>query len=177
MPVIVRGIVPGPPTGIVPFQTAPREFTVSPFARRAGFAPVSFVLLAAAFASPAFASFPEHTDAVPSPAIDPGFPILAPTSTFSLPPQFVDLEDSGSTAAEEDEMVAETYPVQEVLNAIQQLSPKYTMIINLYAMEKMGHKEISEQLANSQGTSKSQLSRARMMLKQILEKKKKCGSE
>lgn len=92
-------------------------------------------------------------------------------------PQFVDLDDSGYTAAEEDEMVAETYPVQEVLNAIQQLSPKYRLIINLYAMEKMGHKEIAEQLGISQGTSKSQLSRARMMLKQILEKKKKFGSE
>jgi hypothetical protein len=67
---------------------------VSSFARHAGFVSAS-VLLAAVLGSPAFASYPAHTDAVPTPAIDPGFPIVANASTFSLPPQFVDLDLDG----------------------------------------------------------------------------------
>ncbi len=47
------------------------------------------------FASRAHAFFPEHTDAVPTPAADPGYPVNTLGAGFTLPPQFVDLEHDG----------------------------------------------------------------------------------
>jgi len=58
----------------------------------------ALALIATSFAlAPAFASIPERTDAVPSPAIDPGYPFVANAASFSLPPQFVDLDLDGTS--------------------------------------------------------------------------------
>jgi RNA polymerase sigma-70 factor (ECF subfamily) len=46
----------------------------------------------------------------------------------------------------------------------------YRTILNLYAVEQFSHKEISEMLNISEGTSKSQLNRARAALKKLLRK-------
>jgi RNA polymerase sigma-70 factor (ECF subfamily) len=40
----------------------------------------------------------------------------------------------------------------------------------MHAIDKMGHRDIAAQLGITEGTSKSQLSRARQMLKDLLEK-------
>ena len=53
----------------------------------------------------------------------------------------------------------------ELIVLIQGLSPAYRMVFNLYAVEGYSHKEISEQLNISVGTSKSNLARARQLLK------------
>jgi RNA polymerase sigma-70 factor (ECF subfamily) len=54
---------------------------------------------------------------------------------------------------------------------IQQLSPAYRMVFNLYAVEGYSHKEVANLLGISEGTSKSNLSRARAILqKQVKEK-------
>lgn len=59
---------------------------------------------------------------------------------------------------------------QDLLNLINQLPVGYRTVFNLYAIEGYSHKEISEKLAVSENTSKSQLSRARSCLqKQLLE--------
>lgn len=55
----------------------------------------------------------------------------------------------------------ETY---DLLNMIMQLPPKYRMVFNLYAIEGYSHKEIGSMLNISEGTSKSNLSRARDIL-------------
>lgn len=52
----------------------------------------------------------------------------------------------------------------DLLKIINQLSPKYRMVFNLYAIEGYSHKEIAEMLNITEGTSKSNLSRARMIL-------------
>ena len=52
----------------------------------------------------------------------------------------------------------------ELVALIQTLSPKYRMVFNLYAIEGYNHQEISETLGISVGTSKSNLSRARVIL-------------
>ncbi len=57
------------------------------------------------------------------------------------------------------------------LEAIQQLSPAYQTVFNLYVMEEYSHKEIAEMLGISEGTSKSNLSKAKMNLQKIIEKK------
>jgi len=54
----------------------------------------------------------------------------------------------------------------ELLEMIQSLPDGYRMVFNLYAIEGFSHKEIAEQLSISEGTSKSQLSRARILLQQ-----------
>jgi RNA polymerase sigma factor (sigma-70 family) len=58
--------------------------------------------------------------------------------------------------------------VKELLAVIQELSPQYRMVFNLYAVEGYSHKEIAEMLGISEGTSKSNLSRAREILQQKL---------
>jgi len=52
----------------------------------------------------------------------------------------------------------------DLLNMIMSLPPKYRMVFNLYAIEGYSHKEIGEMLRISEGTSKSNLSRARYIL-------------
>lgn len=52
----------------------------------------------------------------------------------------------------------------DLMKLIQDLSPMYRVVFNLYALEGMSHKEISAQLNISEGTSKSNLSRARAIL-------------
>lgn len=56
--------------------------------------------------------------------------------------------------------------VKELLKIVQELSPRYRMVFNLYAIEGYSHKEISRMLNISEGTSKSNLSRARVILQQ-----------
>ena len=61
---------------------------------------------------------------------------------------------------------------QDVLEMVQSLPEKYRVVVNLYCIDGFGHKEISAMLNISEGTSKSQLSRARKMLGDMLIKKK-----
>jgi RNA polymerase sigma factor (sigma-70 family) len=52
----------------------------------------------------------------------------------------------------------------DIVKMIQGLPPKYKMVFNLYAIDGYSHKEIGEMLGISEGTSKSNLSRARSIL-------------
>jgi len=52
----------------------------------------------------------------------------------------------------------------DLLDMIRELPPKYRMVFNLYAIEGYTHKEISRMINISEGTSKSNLSRARAIL-------------
>lgn len=61
----------------------------------------------------------------------------------------------------------------ELIQMIQELSPAYRMIFNLYAIEGYNHKEISELLGIAEGTSKSNLARARAKLQKKLLKQLK----
>jgi RNA polymerase sigma factor (sigma-70 family) len=52
----------------------------------------------------------------------------------------------------------------DLLDIIRELPPKYRMVFNLFAIEGYSHKEISKMVNISEGTSKSNLSRARVIL-------------
>ena len=54
---------------------------------------------------------------------------------------------------------------RELIEMIDKLPMGYRTVFNLYAIEGFSHKEISEQLGINENTSKSQLSRARALLK------------
>ncbi len=53
-----------------------------------------------------------------------------------------------------------------LLELIQQLPNQYRLVFNLYVLDHFSHKEIAKMLQISEGTSKSNLSRARSILKQ-----------
>lgn len=57
---------------------------------------------------------------------------------------------------------------RELLKMIQSLPDGYRTVFNLYAIEGYSHQEIGDLLGISAGTSKSQLSRARQLLKDKL---------
>ena len=56
-------------------------------------------------------------------------------------------------------------PQQELLQMISELPDGYRLVFNLYAIEKYSHKQIAETLRIEEGTSKSQLYKARRILK------------
>ncbi|HEY1025707.1 MAG TPA: RNA polymerase sigma factor [Sphingobacteriaceae bacterium] len=55
---------------------------------------------------------------------------------------------------------------KDLLNLIKELPTGYRMVFNMYVIEGFSHKEIGEQLGITEGASKSQLSRARGILKE-----------
>ena len=63
-----------------------------------------------------------------------------------------------------------------LLNCIQELPDRYRMVFNLYALDGFSHKEIAEMLIITTGTPKSNLARARMILKDKIETFKMQGS-
>lgn len=67
-------------------------------------------------------------------------------------------------------------PKEAVMKAIQALPDGYRKIFNLYVFEGWSHKEIGEALSIAETTSRSQLTRAKKLLKQQLSKKNKTQS-
>lgn len=60
---------------------------------------------------------------------------------------------------------------ETAMEAIQRLSPAYRTVFNLYVLEEYTHREIAEKLGISEGTSKSNLAKAKMNLQQYLKQK------
>ncbi|MEZ4801918.1 MAG: sigma-70 family RNA polymerase sigma factor [Gelidibacter sp.] len=56
-------------------------------------------------------------------------------------------------------------PLDSLLLLIQELPDRYRLVFNLYELDSFGHKEISNMLKISEGTSKSNLNRAKQILK------------
>lgn len=57
---------------------------------------------------------------------------------------------------------------KDILALIQELSPGYRTVFNMYVVEGYTHKEIADMLGISEGTSKSQLSRAKVILQDMV---------
>ncbi|HHU34581.1 MAG TPA: hypothetical protein GXZ49_05050, partial [Bacteroidetes bacterium] len=58
----------------------------------------------------------------------------------------------------------------ELMGVLNELPPGFRMVFNLYAIEGYKHKEIAKQLNIDQGTSKSQYSRAKALIRAKLDK-------
>lgn len=76
------------------------------------------------------------------------------------------LEEEVSVDVEENDICLQT-----LLSYIRELPNKYRTTFNLYVLDGHTHKEISKLLGTSEGTSKSNLARARVLLKEKIEKK------
>lgn len=70
--------------------------------------------------------------------------------------------------SEEPDFTDSLYERDDFLRIIKSLPLGYSMILNLYFLEDMTHKEIAEHLEITIGTSKSQLFKAKKYLKKIL---------
>jgi len=57
---------------------------------------------------------------------------------------------------------------EEILGLVQRLSPAYKMVFNLYVIEGFSHKEVGKLLGISEGTSKSNLAKARAKLQKMI---------
>lgn len=69
---------------------------------------------------------------------------------------------------EESEGIFEGLSSDVLLSFVQQLSPVYRTVFNLYILDDYSHAEIAEELGISEGTSKSNLSKAKKNLKQMV---------
>ena len=67
------------------------------------------------------------------------------------------------------EIETESISMDYLVGIIQELPDRYRMVFNLYVIDGYSHKEIAEMLSISDGTSKSNLARARIILKEKIE--------
>ena len=63
----------------------------------------------------------------------------------------------------------EDITIEYLMSLIQELPNRYRMVFNLYVMDGYSHQEIADMLEISVGTSKSNLARAKMSLKEKIE--------
>src|SRR3569833_3148678 len=78
--------------------------------------------------------------------------------------QAVDMDEVDEPSV--NPMAMANLDAKDLIALIQQLAPGYRMVFNLYAIEGYSHKEIGEIMNITEGASKSQLSRARTILKE-----------
>jgi RNA polymerase sigma-70 factor (ECF subfamily) len=69
----------------------------------------------------------------------------------------------------EEPAINEMFPVEILLSMIQSLPQGYRVVFNMYVFEDFSHKEIAETLNISENTSKTQLMKARRLLRKKLE--------
>jgi len=74
---------------------------------------------------------------------------------------------------EREENAFDRISYDEIIRAIQNLSPGYRTVLNLFIIDGFSHEEIAGKLQISIGTSKSNLFKARQQLQKILENKNK----
>ncbi|MBG44695.1 MAG: RNA polymerase subunit sigma-70 [Aequorivita sp.] len=81
-----------------------------------------------------------------------------------------EIVDEGQIEDEaEVEIESEDIPLDFLLKIVQELPDRYRLVFSMYVMDGYQHKEIAEMLGISDGTSKSNLARARMILKNKIE--------
>jgi RNA polymerase sigma factor (sigma-70 family) len=64
--------------------------------------------------------------------------------------------------------VLDSMAEKDIIQLVQQLSPGYRTVFNMYVVEGYTHRQIAEVLGISEGTSKSQLSRAKQILQELV---------
>ncbi len=60
---------------------------------------------------------------------------------------------------------------EAIMQCLAALPEGYRMVLNLYDIEGYSHREIAQRLGISEGTSRSQLAKARRMMQQLLKKR------
>jgi RNA polymerase sigma factor (sigma-70 family) len=81
-------------------------------------------------------------------------------------PNFVEINHAIHEADVHD--VVSEMGAEEILKLVQKLSPAYRTVFNLYVIEGYSHREVGEALGISEGTSKSNLAKARAKLQKMI---------
>jgi len=84
--------------------------------------------------------------------------------------EFLNVVSENTEEETEDDIPYADIALSTLLRYVQELPNKYRITFNMYVLDGYSHKEISEQLGTSPGTSKSNLARARMILKERIKK-------
>jgi RNA polymerase sigma-70 factor (ECF subfamily) len=75
-----------------------------------------------------------------------------------------------NTIEDTDLNILDTLAEKDIIILINELSPGYKTVFNMHVIEGYSHKEIADTLGITEGTSKSQLARAKGVLKKSIEK-------
>jgi len=99
--------------------------------------------------------------------------IVNESLTYLRKNKFMHLEVDLETAEREPDynFVQNTFEADELIALVNLLPPGYKTVFNLFAIEGYSHKEIAEMMGINENTSKSQLSRARKHLQELLLKR------
>ena len=77
-------------------------------------------------------------------------------------------EDHVANEPDENDEREASYTIKDIQEAMSQLADGYRVIFSMYMFEDMSHNEIAKELNISVNTSKSQLSRARSKMKELM---------
>lgn len=87
-------------------------------------------------------------------------------------PFYEDIKEINETEiinTNEEPAINEPFPTEILLSMIQSLPQGYRVVFNMYVFEDFSHKEIAETLKISENTSKTQLMKARRLLRKKIE--------
>lgn len=82
--------------------------------------------------------------------------------------QNMDIDNVSYMLPSTNSHITENISAKDLLKVIQTLPPGFRTVFNLYAIEGYSHKEIGDMLGISEGTSKSQYSRAKVHLQKMV---------
>ena len=83
--------------------------------------------------------------------------------------RFLDIVDQNIAEEETLELDDDAISLDFLMSIIQELPDRYRLVFNLYVLDGYSHKEISEMLEITTGTTKSNLARARAILKEKID--------
>jgi len=86
--------------------------------------------------------------------------------------ELIDAERTGASDEELDEQEDDYLDItpEQIIEAMQQLTPAYRTVFNLFVFEDYTHQDIAEALHISVGTSKSNYAKAKKNIRRLLEK-------
>lgn len=83
---------------------------------------------------------------------------------------YVDLSEQELQLSDDSsEAIFESLEAREIILLLNRMPEGYRLILNLYCIDGYSHKEIAQMMTISEGTSKSQLFKAKKYLKSLLE--------
>jgi RNA polymerase sigma-70 factor (ECF subfamily) len=86
--------------------------------------------------------------------------------------RFFEIVNENQIEDPEIEIEEDSLSLDFLLKLIQELPDRYRLVFNLYVLDDYSHQEVAEMLEITVGTSKSNLARARMILKNKIEESK-----
>jgi RNA polymerase sigma-70 factor (ECF subfamily) len=95
-------------------------------------------------------------------AIDHYRAVIKPSRTETID------QENGWDLSDSSEDALDRLAAEEIIALVQRLSPQYRTVFNLYVMEGYTHPDIAKELGISEGTSKSNLSKARRNLQAMI---------